>query len=155
MTTTLPSHVSKGIQSWLRKNPIDNLREELDYLFNRISNDFDGGFTEGMRVPSMDLSETDKTIEVKVDVPGFKPDEVHVEMQGDALVISGDHKEEKEEKDKMFHRVERRSGSIRRSILLPAAIDAEKVVAKCHDGVLTVTLPKTEACQSKKIAVSA
>jgi len=139
----------------LRKNPIDNLRDELDYLFNRISADFDGGLAEGVRLPSIDLSETDKTIEVKVDVPGFKPDEVQVEIQGETLLISGDHKEEKEETGKTFHRIERRSGSIRRSILLPVAVDTENVTAQCHDGVLTVTLPKSEACQTKKIAVKA
>ncbi|WP_437229880.1 Hsp20/alpha crystallin family protein [Planctomicrobium sp. SH661] len=155
MTTTLPSRVSRGIQSWLRKNPIDNLREELDSLFNQAANDFDGGLLEGMKVPSMDLSETEKTFEVQLDVPGFKPEEVHVELQGDTLLIRGDHKEEKEEKGKTFHRIERRSGSIRRSIPLPAAVDQEKVIANCHDGVLTVTLPKVEACQAKKIPVNA
>ncbi len=154
MSTTLPTRVSRGVQSWLRRNPIDGLREELDHLFNQISNDFDGGLMEGMRVPSIDLSETDKAIEVKMDVPGFKPDEVHVEMQGETLLISGNHQEEKEEKDKRFHYMERRSGSIRRSIQLPAAVDADKVAAQCHDGVLTITLPKTEACQAKKIPVN-
>ncbi len=154
MSTTLPSRVSRGIQSWLRKNPIENLREEMDFLFNQISTDFDGGFADGIKLPSIDVSETDKSIEVKVDVPGFKPDEINVEMQGDTLLIRGDHSEEKEEGDKVFHRIERRSGSIRRSVLLPGTVDTDKVSARCHDGVLTVTLPKSEVCQSKKITVN-
>jgi HSP20 family protein len=149
----LPTRVSRGIQSWLRRNPFDNLREEMDELINQFSNDFDVGVSTNTRLPSLDLSETDKTYEIKVDVPGFKPEEVQVELQGNTLLISGDHKEEKEEKNKSYHRIERRSGSIRRSVQFPTPVDAEKVAAKCHDGVLTVTVNKTEAAQTRKIAV--
>jgi HSP20 family protein len=126
---------------------------EMDSLIHRFSDDFNGELAAGLRIPSMDVAETDKAYEAKFDVPGFKPDEVHVEVQGDTLMITGEHKEEKEEKNKTWRRIERRSGSIRREIRLPAPVDTEKVAAQCRDGILTVTLPKTEESRTKKIAV--
>lgn len=153
MTTTLPKRVSRGLQSWLRQNPLENLRAEMDQLINQFSADWNGDIMTEMGFPSMDLSETDKTLEVKMDVPGFKPDEIKVEVRDNTLFVSGEHREEKEEKGKRFHRVERRSGSIERSIALPAPVDKEKVAAVCRDGVLTVTLPKTADASTRKIEV--
>jgi HSP20 family protein len=69
------------------------------------------------------------------------------------LTISGERKDEKEEKGKTFHRVERHYGSFSRSVTLPSAVAEDKVDAQYHDGVLTVTLQKTEEAKSKKIKV--
>jgi HSP20 family protein len=69
------------------------------------------------------------------------------------LVITGERKEEKEEKGKTFHRIERRSGSIRRSVTLPCAVKEGEINAQCKDGVLTVTLPKAEKACTRKIPV--
>lgn len=153
MTTTLPTRTSHGIGSWFDRTPLSSLREEMNDLFGRFSTDWDGGFLTGGRVPSLDLSETDGTVEIKLDLPGIKPDEVDIEVTADSIRISGEHKEEKEEKGKTYHRIERRAGSFSRSVTLPCAIDQENVAAESHDGVLTITLPKTEESKTRKVPV--
>jgi HSP20 family protein len=150
MKTTLPSRVSNRLSTWFRPDPFGTFRDEVNDLFNRFSGEFDGELAE---LPSMDLAETDSQIEVKMDVPGYKPEEINVEVQGDTLVVTGEHKEEKEEKGKTFHRIERRSGSIKRSVTLPCAVEVGKINAECKDGVLAVTLPKAEKTNSRKIPV--
>jgi HSP20 family protein len=104
-------------------------------------------------LPEANVSETEKAIDVSIDLPGMKPEDVKVELHDRVLTISGERKEEKEEKGKTFHRVERRSGSFRRSFTLPMEVDEAKVDAKFEHGVLNITLPKTEKAAPKKIEV--
>ena len=104
-------------------------------------------------LPSLDLSETPTTIEVRMDVPGIKAEEIDIQLANGVLTVSGERKEEKEEKGKTFHRVERHYGSFSRSVTLPSTVAEDKVDAQYHDGVLTVTLQKTEEAKSKKIKV--
>jgi len=111
------------------------------------------GLREFEFLPEADVRETDKSIDVAIDLPGMKPEDVKVELHDRVLTISGERKEEKEEKGKTFHRVERRSGSFRRSFTLPMEVDEAKVDAKFEHGVLNITLPKTEKAAPKKIEV--
>ena len=104
-------------------------------------------------LPSLDMSETANTIEVRVDVPGMKAEEIDVQLTNGVLTVSGERKEEKEEKGKTFHRVERRDGSFSRSVTLPSAVAEDKVDAQYKDGVLCITLHKTEEAKSRKITV--
>ena len=104
-------------------------------------------------VPQTDLVETENAFEVSVDLPGLKPEDVQVELHEGALWISGKREEEKEEKGKSYHRVERRHGEFRRVLPLPATIDEEHVEAKFDDGVLKVTVPKVMEAKAKKIEV--
>ena len=80
-------------------------------------------------------------------------DNIDIEISGNMLTITGDRQEEKEEKGLTFHRVERRTGHFSRTVVLPCEIDEDRIEAKSDDGVLTVSLPKTEAAQTKKIKV--
>ena len=132
-----------------------SLREEMDDLFNQLTMGIrgEGNGLSGAFVPSMDLAETENTLELKMDLPGLKPDEVQIEVTGDRLRISGEHKEEQEKTDKRFHRVERSQRSFFRVIDLPCAINQQEIAADMKDGVLTVTLPKCEEAKSHKIAV--
>ena len=125
----------------------------MNELLSRFSSEDDGGWLTGERIPSLDLSETDGEIQVKLDVPGIKPDEIDIEVRGDTLHVRGEHKEEKEEKGKTFHRIERHTGSFSRSVALPCCVNEEKVIAECHDGVLTINLPKTEESKTRKVKV--
>jgi HSP20 family protein len=153
MKSNLPGKVSAGLTSWLPRDPISSLRNEMNELVNRFSEDFDNGWLSSVTTPSMDLAETDNQVEVKMDVPGMKAEELNIEILGNQLVVTGEHSEEKEEKDKTFHRVERRRGSIRRSITLPCPVQEAKIAAECRDGVLTVTLPKADEARKRKIPV--
>lgn len=104
-------------------------------------------------LPETNVSETEKEVDVTIDLPGMKPEDVKVELRDRVLTISGERKDEKEEKGKTFHRVERRCGSFRRTFTLPSEVDENKVNAKFTDGVLKVTLPKSERTAPKKIDI--
>ncbi len=103
--------------------------------------------------PATDIVETDKEFVVKAELPGVKKDEVSVELDGNTLTIKGERKEEKEEKGKKIHRVERFYGSFMRSFTLPENVDAKAISAEMKDGVLHVHLPKTAAPEKRPTKV--
>jgi HSP20 family protein len=153
MTTLLSTRGSRQLQPLLR--PFQALKDEFEQAFSRLSSDWDGKWPLGEFNPACDLSETADAYQVRMDVPGIKPDDVTVQVTGDSVRISGERKEEKEEKDKTFHRVERRSGSFCEILQLPGAINEEKVQAEFHDGVLSITLPKSESTRTRTVKVKA
>jgi HSP20 family protein len=104
-------------------------------------------------MPNLDLSETDHAIEVRVDVPGIDPNGVDIQVSGNTLTVSGERKEQREEKGKTWHRVECRTGSFSRTVTLPCAVNEQAAEAQYRDGILTVTLPKTEEATARKIKV--
>jgi HSP20 family protein len=104
--------------------------------------------------PLLDVSETDDEIQVSAEIPGIDPKEFDISVTGNVLTISGEKKEESEERKGNVFRSERRFGSFRRSITLPDSVDTEKVSADYDRGVLTVHLPKTEKAAAKRIPVS-
>lgn len=128
---------------------------EFEDLFKPFVTEDAGWLTEvPYFVPTADVVETKNAFEIKVDLPGMKPEEVHVEMKEGNLWITGTRNEEKEEKGKTFHRVERRHGEFRRVMALPD-VDGDKVAANYDNGVLKITAPKKEAAKSKHIEVKA
>jgi HSP20 family protein len=131
--------------------------EEFEELMERLFRSEEGRMTpaEGWFTPRVDLTETEGQYEVKVDLPGLKPEEVKVELRNGDLWITGERKEEQEEKGKTYHRVERRHGEFRRVLPLPAEVAEERIEAKVENGVLTVTVPKTEPIKPKRIEVKA
>jgi HSP20 family protein len=104
-------------------------------------------------LPEANIVETDKAVEVTVELPGLKPADVKLEIRENALWITGEKKEEKEEKGKTFHRIERRTGMFRRVFPLPVEVTEDKVDAHFVEGVLKVTLPKAEKVAPKQIEV--
>ncbi len=88
-----------------------------------------------------------------IDLPGLKPEEVKVEFKSGALWVTGERKEEKEEKDNTYHRFERSYGEFRRVLPLPSEVKEEAIEAKFTDGVLKVSVPKAEEVKSKHIEV--
>ena len=101
--------------------------------------------------PALNLSETENDYEVTVELPGMEREQVNVEIEEGNLRISGEKHEEKEEQDKAFHRIERRHGEFRRMVHLPGMVKEDKVEAKFTDGVLTVTIPKSEEAKPKTL----
>jgi HSP20 family protein len=103
----------------------------------------------------IDLYETDDAVVVKAVLPGIKPEEVDISVQGDALTIKGETRHEQETKSENWYRREIRYGAFSRMIPLPVRVSYDKADAKFKDGLLTVTLPKAEEAISKTIKVSA
>jgi HSP20 family protein len=124
----------------------------MDDLLSRFLGGDDGWFS-GRMSPMVDLSETDNAIELAVDLPGVDPDQVDIHLAGNALTIRGERKQEKEEKGRTYHRVERRKGSFARSITLPCAVVEDEVAAEYKDGVLTITLPKCQEARVRRIDI--
>ena len=107
----------------------------------------------GKFMPKLNLAETDKLYEITVELPGLKPEEVNVELREGQLWITGEKLEEKEEKGKAFHMIERRCGEFRRVIPLALPVQDGKVEAIFENGILLVRIPKSEQVLPKKIKV--
>ena len=101
----------------------------------------------------MDVSEDDKEYVIKAEIPEVKKEDVKVMVQDGVLVIQGERKQEKEEKGKKFHRIERTYGTFVRSFAVPDDADETKVMAEFKDGMLTVHLPKSEKAKPRAIEV--
>ena len=104
--------------------------------------------------PSVDISETDAAYLVKAEIPGVKKEDVKVTVQDGMLTIQGERRQEKEEKGKKFHRVERSYGCFTRSFRVPGDADENSVKAEFKDGMLNVTLNKSRKAKPKSIEVS-
>jgi HSP20 family protein len=129
------------------------LREAMDRLFDdaftRPINLRDGGWTS----PAVDMYQTDDEVVVRAALPGFKSDEVQINVTGDVLTLRGETKHEEEQKERAWHIREHRWSSFERSIALPTEVRADKAVADFENGILTITLPKAEEVKPKTITV--
>jgi HSP20 family protein len=131
----------------------------MEGLLENFSRDFSWGppATAGMAmVPRVDVSETDTELKIEAELPGIDEKDVEVVLSDGRLTIKGEKKQEKEEKKKDYHLVERSYGSFTRSIALPFEADPNQVKASFAKGVLTVTVPKPPQVKAKqkKIAIS-
>ena len=125
--------------SMTRWEPFAELAE-LRSRFDRLFDDWLDGH-ERAWTPAIDVVRENDHLVLRADLPGIKPEEVKLEVEDDILTVSGEHRESKEEKDEHYVRRERRNGSFSRSLTLPVAVDAKKIKAKTHEGVVEVTIP--------------
>lgn len=136
------------------KNGFTAFRRQMNRLFTDFLPDWSEGYPmEGVEVPPLDLAETESSYIVKTELPGVDVKDIEVSVTGETLTIKAEKKEEKEEKGKTWHRVERSHGLCERVVQLPAAVKADQILAEQKDGVLTVTLPKSPEAVSKKVVV--
>ena len=152
--TNAPARVPRGLQPFFGHDPFNALRQEMNDLLSRFSVEGVENWIAGIATPAVDMAETDESLQIKIDVPGFKPDDIDIEVCRMSLRISGERKEDKEEKGKSFHRVERRAGKFSRTIPLPCAVQENKVHAEYRDGVLSILLPKAEEARAHRVKVS-
>jgi HSP20 family protein len=105
-------------------------------------------------MPAIDVVRDNGNLVVRADVPGIKPEEVKIEVEDDILTVSGTHEERREEKDKHFLRRERRYGSFSRSMALPPGVEAKKIKAKTHDGIVEVTIPLPKEAKKEAVTIT-
>ncbi len=123
----------------------------LDRVFDDLTPSL---WTEGRGLmPEFDIAESDDHIVVKADLPGIDVKDLDVNITDNVLTVRGEKKEETEDKKEHYHRLERRSGCFSRSFALPAEVKTEEIDASYRDGVLTLTIPKSEATKPKRIEV--
>ena len=144
----------------VRWNPFRELEEmqsRLNRLFGESPVQRAGNGDEGLFFanwsPAVDIQETDEEYLIKADLPEVKKEDAKVELLDGSLTIEGERKQEKEEKGKRFHKVEREYGKFVRRFGLPNEVDSSKVQAEFKDGVLNVHLPKSAAAKPKAIDV--
>jgi HSP20 family protein len=133
--------------------PFGSLRRDVERLFEDFSRDsgWSPPATTGMAMaPRVDVSETDTELKVEAELPGIDEKDVEVILNDGRLTIKGEKKQEKEEKKKDYHLVERSYGSFARSIALPFEADPDQVKASFAKGVLTVTVPKPPEVKAKQ-----
>jgi HSP20 family protein len=150
-----------ALSQYKEEHPLYAFQKEINRLFDDFSRDFDlAPFqTTGERrffSPSIDVKEDSKMITVNAELPGMEEKDVEVLLTDNALTLQGEKKEEKEDKGEGYYHMERKYGSFRRVIPVPAGVDTKKVKATFKNGVLTVLIPKTEEekAKGKKIPVS-
>ncbi len=151
MTNVLMPRRRESRRNWLQ--PFSLLQEELGEFTSRVFGEANEFWPRGTMVPSLDLTESDGNVEVKMDLPGAKPEEIDIQVTDNFLTVSGARKEEKEEQGKTYHRVERHQGTFSRTVTLPCCVDEAKVDAQYKNGVLTIKMPKTETAKACKIKV--
>ncbi len=153
MASTISRKSGRGAPAVLNaRDPFTAMRDEMNDLISRIWGHEEN--QNGLALnPAMDVSEDDNAYEVRLDVPGMDAKDFDIQVQGNGLTVSGKREEVQEEESKTFHRVERRSGSFSRAITLPCDINEDEVAAQYDNGVLTLTLPKSEKSRAKKISV--
>lgn len=134
-------------------NPFTFLQQEIDRLFDGFGRNFPAFAAPSAMMPRMDVSETDKTVEISAEVPGLETKDVQLNLADNVLTIRGVKKSEREEKDKDYHLVERSFGSFARSVALPEGVKAEDVSAEIAKGVLKVTVRKPAPRQSRQIDI--
>jgi HSP20 family protein len=150
---------SRSLMPYSRNMPISRWSEDADPFLqmrremNRLFDDAFGGFglpsvfgpaLRQMPAPKIDVSETDNEIQVTAEIPGIDQNDVEVLLEDDRLIIRGEKKEEREDKDRNYHVRERVQGAFSRTLPLPFAPEPNQVKAQFKNGVMTITIPKPQ-----------
>jgi HSP20 family protein len=142
------------LSTWTGPGRLSNLRDEIDRLF-------EAPFAELARTsqllsgwtPALDLHEDKNSFILKAELPGMNKEDINISLHDGSLSISGERKSEQKLENAEVYRAERFVGRFQRTVTLPAPVAADKVKAEYKNGVLTVTLPKTEESKPKQIDV--
>ena len=133
-----------------RTTDVASLSSWMDRVFDEMVNRNSGTF-----IPTLNVSETDKTFEISVALPGMGREDVEIHYENDILTISGERKWKHQEKEngRRYHRVESGYGSFSRTLPLPNSVDSENITAEFENGELLITAPKLKEKAGKKIEV--
>jgi len=132
---------------------LNELQHDIDNLIERFfTSESMTEMPEGF-IPKMTLAETDKSYEIAADLPGVAPEDINIEIKGNELWITGERKQQIEEDDVTFYRIENQLGSFQRVIPLTSGIKEDQIEAEYTDGVLRIALPKVEEDHIKRIEI--
>ena len=145
---------------WNPARELLNVEREFNKLFNTFNRRYgfdDSSMNEDLenavRSPLTDISENKDQYILKMDLPGVSKENLKLNFHDGELIISGERKQEKEDKDSKYHRIERTYGKYYRSFTLPQTIQADKINAEFKDGQLTITVPKSEEAKPKELEI--
>ena len=143
------------LSTWPSFGRLADLRNEIDRLFESPLSELTrtsqllSGWT-----PALDVYEDKDSFVVKAELPGMKKEDIEVSLHDGSLSISGERKTETKCEESEVYRAERFFGRFQRTVSLPTTVAADKVKAAYNDGILTITLPKTEEAKPRKIDVA-
>jgi len=146
---------------WNPGKELMNVEREFNKIFNTFNRRFGFDDSEGniqemenaVWMPLTDITENKDQYILKMDLPGVTKSDLKLSYEDGELKISGERKQEKEDKDSKYHRIERTYGKYFRSFTLPKKIEADKIKAEFKDGQLTVTIPKSEEAKPKELEI--
>ncbi len=136
-------------------NDVSVLQNRLNSIFNDFARP-EGTqemLSAGNFIPACDVYEDEHKLQLTLEVPGVKQEDLDVRVENQTLTVKGERKFETEQKEENFHRIERRFGSFARSFTLPMTIDTNSIAAKYDNGVLAIELAKKEAAKPKQVKI--
>ena len=138
-----------------RKQEIDRLRRDMDHLFKRFRREFGVPrfLVETAESIFLDLSETENAVTLRVELPGIKPEDMHVSVTDESLTLRGEIREDTIDKGENYERVAKSSQSISRTITLPCRIKTAEVKATLKDGILEIVLPKCAPAEARGVNI--
>jgi len=138
-------------------HPFYSLQSQINNLFDDFFSGFDvtprGLTAGGAFFPSVDVKESDTDVIIQAELPGVDEKDISVTLSEDAVTIKGEKKEEREEKEKNYYYMERSYGSFHRVIPLAVEAESDKAKASFKNGVLNITIPKSQKAKAKGIKV--
>jgi HSP20 family protein len=157
MAKDSPREPSRSLESWRPFGELEGFPfgVGLPWRASTLMRDWPWKDRPASFLPAIDVAENDVHYAITVELPGSKKDDVQVELHEGVLTIRGEKKSEREEKKEQRRYVERSYGSFSRSFRLPGDADVTRLEASFKDGVLSITIPKTEQAKPKSIAVKA
>jgi HSP20 family protein len=143
------------ITGWRPFRELERMRREMDRLWDSFFEKRPRRKAEevGEWLPSLDVSETKNDLVVKAELPGLEPKDIDISLSEGVLTIKGEKKQEKEEKEENYHLIERSFGTFARMVRLPKEVKRDKISASFKNGVLRITLPKSEEAKTKEIKI--
>jgi HSP20 family protein len=136
-----------------RDNAFETLQREIDRLFDSMSGATQAHGGHGQVFPNLDLSETDKEINITCELPGIEENDVQLSVTDNLLTIRGEKRTESEDKDKSYHHSECSYGAFSRQVDLPPHVDTSQLKASMKHGVLKITAPKRAEAGARKIEI--
>lgn len=144
-----------NLVTWDPYHDLASIQERFNrFLGNTVSRDRDEEMSLGAWIPPVDISEDKERILLTAELPGFKEDQIEIQMEGGVLTLKGERKDEEEKEGRTFHRRERSYGQFVRSFTLPNNVDREHIKAHFSEGLLEIELPKREETKPRQIKIS-
>jgi HSP20 family protein len=138
------------ITRWDPYQQIADIQRELERTVGRLAGD---GRSQRGWMPTVDIEQTDQEIVLKLDLPGMRREDVSIEVRGHTLIVTGERREEKEDKHEGYITRERIIGRFARSFMLPEGVDSDEVHAEFENGVLRIRVPRPQEAQPKQIEI--
>jgi HSP20 family protein len=138
---------------WFRPWALENRIQRMFDNFLEFPREWEFPINGGEMFPTVDISETPQQYNIRAEIPGMKKEDIKISINKNCLTLSGEKKEEKKTEGEKFHRMESYYGSFQRSFVMPEGIKADKVEANFKDGVLSVTVPKSEEIKEKTVEI--